>query len=573
MKKKIIRRLPDRHFEGELHPVLQRIYSARGIYSLAELEKGLDQLLSFHLLSNIEQAVAHLSEALTSQQHIMIIGDFDADGATSTALAVQALKMMGAKNVSYCVPNRFEYGYGLTPEIVRLAHQSKPQLIITVDNGISSHEGVMEAKLLGIKVVITDHHLPGQALPQAEAIVNPNLPDDLFPSKNLAGVGVIFYVMMALRANLREKGWFTTQGLSIPNMANLLDLVALGTVADVVPLDSNNRILVHQGLLRIKNGKVRPGIKSLLDVAGKNMVRLTSADLGYAIAPRLNAAGRLIDMRLGIECLLAESEKEALPLAMQLDDLNKERQQIEEGMQAQANVSLLNLRLNETLPMGLCLFDEQWHQGIIGILASRVKEKVNRPVFAFALATATELKGSGRSIAGLHLKDVLETMAASDPELISKFGGHAMAAGLSLPREHLERFSVLFEQVVSDVLNENDLESVIHSDGELCSRTLTLDMAQTLKSEGPWGQGFPEPVFDGQFKVINHRILKEKHIKFVLSGYGGLVFDAIAFNIDPTQYAIAEDCAINVAYRLDINEYRGKTTMQLLIDYFDVVSS
>lgn len=573
MNKKIVRRNVDNvTFAKELPPLLQRIYSARGVQTQHDLERSLETLAPYHQLSNIHDAVAIFMHALRERHHIMIIGDFDADGATSTALAVNCLQKMGAATVSYLVPNRFEFGYGLTPEIVEVAASSKPQLIITVDNGISSCEGVAQANTLNIDVLITDHHLPGQTLPAAKAIVNPNLPGDLFPSKNLAGVGVIFYVMLALRAALRESGWFIQQGLAEPNMADFLDLVALGTVADVVPLDKNNRILVHQGLNRIKQGKVRPGIKALLNVAKKPITKITAADFGFAVAPRLNAAGRLDDMRLGIECLLAENDEVATAIASQLDLLNMERQHIEEGMREQALNIVANLQLGETMPMGICLHDSTWHQGIIGIVAARVKEQLHRPVFAFAPHSGDEWKGSGRSIPGLHLKDVLEQIATEYPSMIKKFGGHAMAAGMSIAQANLNQFTEVFATTVANLLSADDLQGVIHSDGELCPKTLNLDTAILLQEAGPWGQCFPEPIFDGHFKVVNHKILKDKHIKFLLSSLDEQLFiDAIAFNQPKTKQQLTEEDVVHAAYRLDINEYRGNRSLQLLIDYFDMV--
>lgn len=573
MKKKIVRR-DSNQMDSSLgvHPLLQRIYSARGILSMDELEKGLEKLHPFTLLSNIGIAVDCLVAALQAKQHIMVIGDFDADGATSTAVAVKCLRKMGAQQVSFLVPNRFEFGYGLTPEIVEVAATTHPDLIITVDNGISSLEGVAKANERNIKVIITDHHLPGQVLPDAAAIVNPNLPYDQFPSKNLAGVGVIFYVMMALRAKLREQGWFVQHNLAEPNMADCLDLVALGTVADVVPLDKNNRILVHQGLARIRAGKVSPGIKALLDVAGRSSTKLSAADFGFGVAPRLNAAGRLEDMSLGIECLLAENDDLAFTLALRLDLLNKERQQIEEGMREQALAILSTLNFNQAIPNGICLYDPTWHQGIIGILASRVKDLYYKPTFVFAKHSDTELKASGRSIPGLHLKDVLENIATEHNDLLIKFGGHAMAAGLSLHIDNFERFADIFNQKIAECITNVNTQSLIHSDGELCPTTMNLETAQLLQNAGPWGQGFPEPVFDGQFKIINHKILKEKHVKFLLGSLDQFfTIDAVAFNLEPEKLQFQTDEILHVAYRLDVNEYRGNQTVQLLIDYFDVV--
>lgn len=574
--KKIIMRRPviASDLTNEIHPLLQRIYSGRGIQSVQELEKGLEKLEPFQLLTNIHSAVACLVNALQEKQHIMIVGDFDADGATSTALAVDCLRKMGAARVSYLVPNRFQFGYGLTPEIVDVAEKSSPNLIVTVDNGISSLEGVIRANDYGIKVIITDHHLPPSLLPPAEAIVNPNLLNDLFPSKNLAGVGVIFYVMLALRAKLRELSWFEKQSIPEPNLAEFLDLVALGTIADVVPLDKNNRILVHQGLARIKAGKVRPGIRMLLQVAKKSIAKISASDLGFAIAPRLNAAGRLEDMSLGIECLLATKEADAIAMATNLDSLNIERQQIEEGMREQALNILKQLQLQQNLPVGVCLYDPSWHQGISGILASRVKDLLHRPVFVFAPHNDNELKGSGRSIAGLHLKDLLERIATENDGLIKKFGGHAMAAGVSINTEDFPRFAELFSQTVENLLAPEDLQGIIHSDGQLCPTTLNLETALLLQNGGPWGQGFPEPIFDGEFRIVNHRLLKEKHVKFLLSSVDtDFMVDAIAFNLPETKRQFKEDGILHVAYRLDVNEFRGNQTVQLLIDYFDVLDN
>jgi single-stranded-DNA-specific exonuclease len=571
MKKKIKRRNHDDSIIlGDLPLFLQRIYTARGIRSIEELDTKLEKLEPYHLLKNIDQAVTCLLHALVHKESILVIGDFDADGATSTALAVSCLEMMGA-NVNFLVPNRFEFGYGLTPEIVEVAAKLNPKLLLTVDNGISSHEGVLTAISKQMTVVITDHHLPGETLPQAQAIVNPNQPGDAFPSKNLAGVGVIFYVMMALRAKLRTLNWFESRGLTEPNMASFLDLVALGTIADVVALDNINRILVQQGLLRIKAGKTRPGLRALLEVAGRKMERIKAADLGFAVGPRLNAAGRLQDMRLGIECLLSSDDQEAKQYAHSLDSLNKERQQIEEGMREQAIAILDQLDL-EDLPVGLCLFNETWHQGVIGILASRIKELTHRPVIIFALSNEGELKGSGRSIQGIHLKHTLEKIAAKYPGLILKFGGHALAAGLSLARENLDRFSEVFNEIVLDLLPPDVLEKTIQTDGELTPSVITIETAETLHKAGPWGQGFPEPVFDGQFRVMDYRVLKDKHIKFVLSSLNDyFLVDAIAFNVDPKQITIKHEDTLHIAYRLDVNEYRGNRNIQLLVDHFEVI--
>ena len=490
MKKVIVRRsaMTQDELEG-IHPLLKRIYGLRGIKSRNEIEHDLINLTPFSQLLQIDAAVACLFEALQQQQNILIIGDFDADGATSSALAVSALRSFGAKNVSYLVPNRFEYGYGLTPEIVLVAAQRQPHLIITVDNGISSCAGVAKANELGIKVLITDHHLPGNELPAAAAIVNPNQPGDLFPSKNLAGVGVIFYVMLALRSHLRANHWFAQQNIPEPNMGQFLDLVALGTVADVVVLDKNNRIFVQQGLQRIRAGKARLGIQALLEIAGRKQNNLTASDLGFAIAPRLNAAGRLDDMSLGIECLLCNDANLAREMAVQLDVLNRERQAIEADMQQQAQQALSRLHFDNTMAMGLCLFDAAWHQGVIGILASRIKDQFNRPVIAFAAIDNNEIKGSARSVSGIHIRDVLDAVATRHPGLITKFGGHAMAAGLSLPRDNFLTFSRAFDAEVQRLLNPDDLQGKIYSDGELAAEDFNLTTAGLLRDAGPVGAG------------------------------------------------------------------------------------
>jgi single-stranded-DNA-specific exonuclease len=551
-----------------LHPILQRIYASRGILSANELEQELKNLYPYNLLMGIPEAMSCLFEAITAQQHIVVIGDFDADGATSTAVAVAVLKALGVRNVSYLVPNRFQYGYGLTPKIVEVAAARDPKLIITVDNGISSVDGVKKAAELGIKVLITDHHLPGLELPIAAAIVNPNQHHDAFPSKNLAGVGVIFYVLLALRSYLREHNWFQLQGIAEPNMGDFLDLVALGTVADVVQLDQNNRILVNQGIKRIRQGKARPGIQALLQIANRHPANISAADLGFAVAPRLNAAGRLEDMSLGIECLLAEDHAQAMVLATRLDQLNKERREIEETMHQHA-LELLNTPITQNaMPMGLCLHDASWHQGVIGILASRVKEQVHRPVIAFATINADEMKGSGRSIAGLHIRDVLERIAVRFPELIQRFGGHAMAAGLSIHPNNFDKFSTLFAEEVSKELAAEDLQAKIRSDGELECQDLNLHLAEMLREAGPWGQGFPEPLFDNEFTILEQRLVGGKHLKLVLK-LANSSFEAIAFNVNTQIWPSLGLQKIRAAYRLDINEYRGQRRLQLLIEHLE----
>lgn len=551
---------------GNLPPLLTRLYAARGVLSAVELEKGLARLIPFTQLKGIEAAVELLVEGLRQRQRMLIVGDFDADGATASTVGLLGLRMLGAAHVDYLVPNRFEYGYGLTPEIVAVALTRGPELLITVDNGISSIEGVAAAKAAGLKVLVTDHHLPGHELPAADAIVNPNQPGCNFPSKSLAGVGVIFYVLLALRARLRELGWFSAERPE-PNLGELLDLVALGSVADVVPLDANNRILVHQGLARIRAGRARPGLRALLEVAGKQHGRITSTDLGFILGPRLNAAGRLDDMSLGIECLLCEDEALARDMAVQLDQLNQDRKAIEQGMQREALAQLKDLPL-ENLPFGLCLFEADWHQGVIGILASRLKERYHRPTIAFADAGEGMLKGSARSVPGFHIRDALDAVASRHPGLISKFGGHAMAAGLSLPAEHFETFAKAFDEEVRRQLCEDDLTGRLLSDGVLSIDEFNLPLARELRNAGPWGQHFPEPLFHGAFQLVQQRIVGERHLKVVLkSECGSLQLDGIAFGIDREVWPNPTVRWVELAYKLDVNEFRGQESVQLLISH------
>ena len=550
---------------GDLPPLLTRIYAARGVADAAELEKGLARLLPAHLLKGMDAAVQLLSQALERRQRILIVGDFDADGATASCVGVLGLRMLGAAHVDYLVPNRFDYGYGLTPEIVAVALERQPDLLVTVDNGISSLEGVAAAQAAGLKVLVTDHHLPGAQLPAADAIVNPNQPGCEFPSKALAGVGVMFYVLLALRAHLRSNGWFAQQNIQEPNLAELLDLVALGSVADVVPLDANNRILVHQGLARIRAGRARPGLQAILNVARRDHRRLVSTDLGFIVGPRLNAAGRLDDISLGIECLLCEDADGALWRAQQLEQLNQDRKHIEQSMQREALVQLKDLPL-DNLPFGLCLFEPEWHQGVIGIFASRMKERYHRPVIAFADAGEGLLKGSARSIPGLHIRDTLDAVAARFPELISKFGGHAMAAGLSLQAVHYEAFAKAFDAEVRRQLTADDLTGRIYSDGCLAAHEFDLQLAQQLRHAGPWGQRFPEPLFHGDFKIISQRLVGEKHLKLVLqSAQNAPALDAIAFNIDLDVWPNPTIRHAQVAYTLDINEFRGNQSLQVMV--------
>lgn len=561
--------------DQSIHPLLRRVYSARGVKDQRELQYQLAQLLKPNF-KGLQDAVSILADAVVAGAKIMIVGDFDADGATSSALAVLALRAMGLNNVDFLVPNRFEYGYGLTPEIVAVAAAQEPDVIITVDNGISSIEGVRAARELGIAVIVTDHHLPGSELPEADAIVNPNQPGCEFPSKNLAGVGVIFYVMNALRAELRQLGWFAESGISEPNMASFLDLVALGTVADVVPLDHNNRILVAQGLQRIRAGVARPGIKALLEIAGKQANKVVASDFGFALGPRLNAAGRLDDMSLGIQCLLCESEALAREMAIQMDDLNKDRKAIETGMQQEA-MAMLQKVLSadaESLPWGVCLFDDTWHQGVIGILASRIKDKYHRPTIVFADAGDGQIKGSARSIQGFHIRDALDAIAARHPHLLQKFGGHAMAAGMSIAQEHFSEFSKAFDDEVRRQLSLSDLSAQVMSDGALDASEFNLLLAQELREAGPWGQHFPEPSFDGEFILIQQKLVGEKHLKMTLATdeSGQQLVDAIAFNIDPRSWPNLNAKKIKMAYRLDINEFRGNKSLQLMVEYLEVIA-
>lgn len=554
-------------FLGELPPLLTRLYAARGVQSAEELDKSLARLLPFQQLKGIEAAVDLLVEALAQRQRILIVGDFDADGATASTVGVLGLRLLGAAHVDYLVPNRFEYGYGLTPEIVKVALERQPQLLITVDNGISSVEGVAAAKAAGLKVLVTDHHLPGNELPDADAIVNPNQPGCTFSSKALAGVGVIFYVLMALRARLRSLGHYETRPQ--PNIGELLDLVALGSVADVVPLDANNRILVHQGLERIRAGRARPGLKAILEVARREPARITSTDLGFILGPRLNAAGRLDDMSLGIECLLSDDQQMARDMAVQLDELNQDRKSIEQGMQREALAQLKDLPL-ESMPFGLCLFEPDWHQGVIGILASRLKERYHRPTIAFADAGEGMLKGSARSVPGFHIRDALDAVAAQHPHLISKFGGHAMAAGLSLPADNFPAFAQAFDDEVRRQLREDDLTGRLLSDGSLSAEEFHLELARALRNAGPWGQHFPEPLFHGVFQLVEQRVVGERHLKVVLkSECGSVKLDGIAFGVDREVWPNPTVRWVELAYKLDVNEFRGQESVQLMIVHIE----
>lgn len=554
---------------ASLHPVIARIYAGRGVSELSELEKGLETLLPDGAMLGIDAGVARLVIALQNQESVLIVGDFDCDGATSTTTALLALRAFGFNQVDYLVPNRFEYGYGLSPEIVEVAHQKQPDLIITVDNGISSIEGVDRANELGIDVIVTDHHLPGSVLPNAVAIINPNQVGCQFMAKSTCGAGVVFYLLIALRRKLQQLGWFEKNGVKAPNLGNYLDLIALGTVADVVPLERNNRTLVHQGLARIRAGRARPGLLALLEVAGRDHQRISSSDLGFAVAPRLNAAGRLDDISLGIECLLEDDPHRAREFAEQLDALNRERRSIESEMQAQAMDYLDSLDLSEAQrPAGIALYNEHWHQGVIGILASRVKEKLHRPVIVFAPGDEGEIKGSARSIDGFHIRDGLDRIATEYPGLISKFGGHAMAAGLTMAKVDLERFEAAFAAEVTRQTRKEDLDRVIETDGELASNQFTMELAQMIQEAGPWGHQFPEPSFHGEFRLLQQRIVGQKHLKMVLQEpTTGLALDAIAFNVESDIWPDASINRVRAVYRLDINEFRGQRSLQLMVEW------
>lgn len=553
---------------ADLPPLLRRLYASRGVRSAQELERSVKGMLPWQHLNGVEKAVEILYNAFRAGTRIIVVGDFDADGATSTALSILAMRALGCSNIDYLVPNRFEDGYGLSPEVVDQAHARGAQLIVTVDNGISSHPGVEHARTLGIPVVVTDHHLPGDTLPDAEAIINPNLHDCAFPSKALAGVGVAFYLMLALRTFLRDKGWFDERGIAPPNLADLLDLVALGTVADVVPLDVNNRILTWQGLSRIRAGVCRPGIKALLEIANRDPQKLVASDLGFALGPRLNAAGRLDDMSVGVALLLCDNIGEARVLASELDALNQTRKEIEQGMQAEALTLCEQLeRSSDALPGGLAMYHPEWHQGVVGILASRIKERFHRPVIAFAPAGDGTLKGSGRSIQGLHMRDVLERLDTLYPDMILKFGGHAMAAGLSLEEEQFERFQQRFGELVTEWLDPALLQGEVVSDGPLSAAEMTMEVAQMLRDAGPWGQMFPEPLFDGRFRLLQQRLVGERHLKVMVEPVdGGPLLDGIAFNVDTRCWPDNGVREVQLAYKLDINEFRGNRSLQIIID-------
>ena len=549
--------------------LLDRIFSARGIDDPSQLERGLANLLSPADLPEIDVAAARLADAVEQNQNILIVGDFDADGATSVALCLLALRAMGAVNVDFLVPNRFDYGYGLSPEIVRLAATRAPNVIVTVDNGVASVDGVAMANEAGIDVVVTDHHLPGDVLPDAHALVNPNVGDNAFASKSMAGVGVAYYLLSWVRQTLRQREYFASRQIPEPNMAQYLDLVALGTVADVVPLDQNNRILVHHGLLRIRRGMTRPGIAALARVGKRDLTTLSAADMGFALGPRLNAAGRLQDMSAGIRCLVTDDPAEASQLAAELDGLNQTRREIEQGMVADAEMILTQITPAPD-EMGIAVYHESFHQGVVGIVAGRLREKFHRPaiVFADASDTSDELKGSARSIDGLNIRDVLDSIATRLPGMLPKFGGHAMAAGLSIKRVHLARFQKAFDKAVRAAVTPDMLDAVLLTDGSLTQAQMNLQTVATLADAGPWGNGFAEPLFSGEFKLVNQRVVGQDHLKLVL-GLNDQLIDAIAFRQKPLE---GQPEHVKVVYKPALNDYAGQQTLQLMVEYIEAMS-
>ena len=572
LNKKIINRdVPDGiNLPDSIHPVLKRIYASRNIKSSEDLDYSLGSLIPYEELDGIDDAVILLQEMMTQKKRILIIADFDADGATSCALAIRGLTAMGAEDVIYVVPNRFEHGYGLSPKIVDVALDHDPDLIVTVDNGISSISGVEHAKKNGIKVLITDHHLPGDKLPSADVIVNPQLKENKFPSKNLAGVGVIFYILLALRAKLKAANWFDEKNIKYPNLANLLDLVALGTISDLVPLDKNNRTMVAHGLKLMRKNKSKAGILAILNQSGRQLSTLTSGDLSFAIAPRLNAAGRLTDMSLGIECLLTDDKENATEMAKKLNQLNIERRQIQDNMEEQAFTEFEKY-LQDTskkIPHGICIYNQNWHQGVVGILAAKIKEKFNRPVIVFAQECQGILKGSARSITELHIKDVFDEIARLYPELILTFGGHAMAAGLTIEESQFDRFSDAFNKVVDRYISSDSLEDQCLTDGELSGDDFSLPLALAIQNAGPWGQSFPEPIFVGQFKILDKRVVGESHLKLKLQSRNNNTLDAIAFNMTDDDWPSKLE-QITSTYRLGINNYRGHSQVQLFIEHIE----
>lgn len=568
------RRISRRAAIAEPRDLLGRLCAARGI-DASGLALPLASLVPPATMRGLPEAAVRLADAVESGEQILVVGDYDADGATSTALLLLGLRAMGCSTADFLVPNRFAFGYGLTPGLlaVALERESLPQVLVTVDNGISSIEGVAEASALGIDVVVTDHHLPGPELPEAFAIVNPNQPGCDFPAKSLAGVGVVFYLLGALRAELRRREWFDRRGIPAPRLADYLDLVALGTVADLAPLDANNRILVQQGLLRLRSGGGQPGVRALLEAGNRDPRRAVSADFGFAAGPRLNAAGRLEDMSLGIRCLLERDPARAFTMARELDDLNRERRGIEADMQRDAQELLAGLPGDGEMPWGLCLYRPEWHQGVVGLVASRLKDRLNRPVIAFAPGGDGELKGSARSVRGFHVRDALATLQARSPGMIRRFGGHAMAAGLTLAEEHFPAFARAFDAEVRRSLDPALLEGVLETDGELSAAELTLQTAEWLRELAPWGQQFPEPLFDGEFLLLEQRIVGEKHLRLVLSPVTApqLRLQAIVFGADTATWPDPAARRARLVYRLDVNEYRGTRSLQLVGEHIERV--
>ncbi len=558
--------VPESSELSHLPEQLQRAFWARGVYDDEAIDYSIKYLPPPDGMLGLDKAVSRLVTALEKQEKVMIVGDFDADGATSTAVAVRLLRAFGGENIDFSVPNRFTCGYGLTPKIVSLIEQDKPDLIVTVDNGISSIDGVEAAKAAGMDVIVTDHHLPGDVLPGAYAIVNPNQKGDQFESRCLAGVGVIFYVMSALRAKLNSMNWFEEKGIQSPNLAHVLDIVAVGSVADVVPLDRVNRLLVEFGLRRIRAGLSCEGIKALLALGRKEVHRIVAQDLGFQVGPRLNAAGRLDDMRVGIQLLITDDAEEALALSEKLDNLNKERKGIETDMAKRAMVIVDEMMFDKKLPRGLCLYDPTWHQGVVGLVASRVKEVLHRPVIAFAQDDDGTLKGSARSVPGVHIRDVLSVVSLHRPDILTQFGGHAMAAGMRIEADHFDDFSEEFATAVSKVLDEEDCHGVILSDGELPGELMTLAFAERIRELGPWGQCFPEPVFDAEFILVESRWVSGCHLKMVLQPINSKRFiHAIWFRADwPYEYT-AQSSLVTVAFRVDENCYRSRRSLQLIV--------
>ncbi|MBE9549165.1 MAG: single-stranded-DNA-specific exonuclease RecJ [Proteobacteria bacterium] len=560
--------LAENALPADMHPLLRKIYTNRGITDADELNQSMQYLARPAELAQVDRAVERLAIAIEQAESILVIGDFDADGATGTAVALRALRMLGASNVSYTVPNRFKYGYGLTEGLVNDISKPLPAVILTVDNGVSSIAGAARAAELGMDVIVTDHHLPGEVLPAVYAMVNPNQPGDTFPSKNLAGVGVVFYLMLALRARLKADNRLPEP---VPNLGSLLDIVALGTVADVVPLDHNNRILVAQGLARIRSGQAAPGILALLNAGNRHHCRAVASDLGFTVGPRLNAAGRLEDMGRGIECLLTDDLATAKAIAAELDQLNKDRRKLQDDMQAEALQILQNAQqtLDNTSEgsFGFCLYDAGWHQGVVGLVASKIKDKLHKPVVAFAPEGEGSdlMKGSARSIRGIHIRDIFAHMDAQQPDLINTFGGHSMAAGLSLPIANLGRFEAQFNLSLQALVNPLVFTNVIETDGSLPAEHLNLETAQELRYAGPWGQAFPEPTFHDQFTVVNKRLVGGAHLKMLLQSQAGDIIDAIAFFQDES--ALNGRAQIEVVYRLDVNEFRGQSNLQLMIEH------